>query len=201
MINRLSAALAAAVLAAGPALAQDGAFYARAFGGASGLMDTDLGVGGTTTALSFGGGTFAGAALGYDYAGPWRTEVEFAYRSGDAKGAGVSGDFASTTVAVNGIYSFETATKLRPYVGVGIGYVTEVDFDLTGTTTGEYSDRGLLAGQVIVGADYALSARWSAFGEVRAFAAKTPDLRDASGAAVHAKYRSLDLAVGLALRF
>lgn len=201
MITHLSTGLAAALLAAGPAFAQDGSFYARAFGGASNLLSTDLGAGGTTTGLSFGQGTFAGAAVGYDYPGPWRAEVEFAYRSGESKGAGVSGDFASTTVAVNALYSFDTGTTFRPYVGGGIGYVTEVDFDLSGTTTGEFSDRGLLAGQVILGADYALSSRWSAFGEVRAFAAKTPDLRNAAGAVVDARYRSVDLAVGLALRF
>ena len=90
-----------------------------------------------------------------------------------------------------------------PYIGAGLGYVTEIDLDLGGASpdAGEYSDRGLLAGQIILGADWGLADQWSLFGEIRYFATRTPKLSNDNGDTLEASYRTTDVLVGLTCRF
>jgi opacity protein-like surface antigen len=163
-------------------------------------------VGGGTSRLSFWGSTLAGGAVGYNYTdSPWSSEVEFAYRSSSAKnfapGVATGGEYASTSIMVNGRYSFATGGALQLYVGAGLGYVTEIDFDLVGgPNAGEYSDRGLFAGQIMLGADWALDDNWSLFGEVRYSATETPNL-SGTGRTLRAAYSSTDILAGLTYSF
>lgn len=189
------------VLAAGPAAAQDTAYYAKLFGGFSSLQGSSADLGGSSQLLSYDGGSIYGGAFGYDYGDrPFRAELEFSYRTDEAKGA-VGGDYASTTFIVNGYYLFSRGT-LTPYAGLGLGYVTEVDFDVTsGPGTGEYSDRGLFAWQLIFGADYAISDSLSLFGEARYFAAETATLDGPGGVTLSADYDTIDLLAGVSFRF
>jgi opacity protein-like surface antigen len=184
-----------------PAAAQDAGFYAKAFAGASALQGNSASVGGPALPLGYDTGAIYGGAVGYDYGSrPFRAELEFAYRTGDATGS-LAGDFASTTFMLNGLYEFGGNGTFQPYVGAGLGYVTEIDFDVTAGPVGEYSDRGLLAGQVILGADYAVSDSLSLFGEARYFTTETPNLVSAGGGTLSADYDSFDLLAGVALRF
>ena len=189
------------VLAAGPATAQDPGYYAKLFAGASSLQGNSADFGGTSQALGYDSGSIYGGAVGYDYGDrPFRAEVEFAYRSGEATGA-VTGDYASTTFMVNGYYLFSRGT-VTPYAGLGLGYVTEIDFDVSsGPVTGEFSDRGRFAWQAVLGADYALSDGLSLFGELRYFSAGTPSLTDAAGATLKADYDTVDILAGVNFRF
>ncbi len=189
-----------------PALAEpaDGGFYARAFGGVSSLSDTDLS-GAATGKSGFDTGQIVGGAFGYDYPGsPFRSELEFTYRSGDADGgAGVTGDFASTTLALNGYYVFGPIAggRLTPYIGAGLAYVTEIDFDVTGgMADGEYNDQGDFGYQLMLGAEYPISDRWSVTGEVRYFDAGNQTL-NGSGRTLSADYRTVDVIIGTAFRF
>jgi opacity protein-like surface antigen len=197
--------LTAAVLALPPlaASAQDGGFYLRAFGGASQLRDTDV-TGAVTGPAQFGSGPVAGAAFGHDYAGsPFRSEIEFAYRSGEADpfGGGATVDFASTTLMLNGYYDFATTGRLTPYVGAGAGFVTEIDFDISGgAAPGEYSDRGGFAWQAMAGVSFALSDRLGLTTELRYFDAGRRTLSGA-GSSVSADYSTLDVIAGVSLRF
>lgn len=191
---------------AAPALAQDltGGFYGRVFGGASFLSDTDLS-GARIGSTSFDTGQVVGAAFGYAYPdSPFRSEFEFAYRSADAdSGSGFSGDFASTTVALNGYYAFAPLSggRLTPYVGAGLAYVTEIDFDITrGGVSSEFNDTGGFAYQLMIGADYALSDRWSLNGELRYFDAGSQTLTGPGGT-LTADYDAVDLIFGATLRF
>lgn len=192
--------------AASPVLADtsDGGFYLRAFGGVSSLSDTDLS-GVATGNSGFESGQVFGGAIGYDYAGsPFRSELEYAYRTGDADGAaGITGDFASTTLALNGYYDFAPifGGRLTPYVGAGLAYVTEVDFDVVGGgASGEYNDTGDFAYQLMLGAEYPLSPRWSVTGEVRYFDAGSQTLTGAGGT-LTADYQSIDIIIGTSLKF
>ena len=103
-------------LLASAASAEEGGFYLKIFGGASNLDDTSVS-GAFAGDASFGSGFSTGAAFGYDYGtGPWRTELEFAYRTSDADtfAGGVTGDFASTSLMLNGYYDFASTGALTP---------------------------------------------------------------------------------------
>ena len=191
----------AAWLAATPVAADPAGFYLKAFGGISGVQDTDITMGATTeTGIGFDSGTLAGGSLGYGYGpSPWAAEFEFAYRSSESStGATSRGDFASTSLMVNGVYSFEAAGRLTPYVGAGLGYVTEIDFDVPGM--GEFSDRGGLAWQAFGGVSYRVSDMLSAFAELRYFDAGSRTLSGGSGT-LAADYSTLDVAAGLSFSF
>ncbi len=194
------------VLIATSAMAQDtGGYYAKAFGGISSLQGESFTLGSTTTSLSFDSGTTLGGAIGYDYANsPFRAELEFVYRSGDATdistGVGTAADFASTSVMLNGYYVFETASDWVPYAGLGLGYLTEIDFDLEGGA-GEYSDRGLLGYQAMLGVEYPVSKRLSIYGEARYFSAGSVDLTGTGDATLSANYDTLDFNAGVAYKF
>jgi opacity protein-like surface antigen len=183
-------------LASASAHAQDpGGVYAEAFGGASMLRDSDVS-GNVVGKASFKSGRVVGAAVGYDYANS-------PFRSGDAKtfAGGASGDFASTTFMVNGYYDFKVAGSLTPYLGTGAGYVTEIDFDISGGAgPGEYSDRGGFAWQAMGGVNYALTNRIGLSGELRYFDAGSRTLTGSTGQ-VKAGYASFDAVVGVRYRF
>lgn len=190
------------------AVAQEtGGYYVKAFGGISSLQGDSFTLGGTASSLSFDSGTTFGGAIGYDYANsPFRAELEFVYRSGNATdfptGVGTAGDFASTSVMLNGYYLFETASKWVPYAGLGIGYVTEIDFDIEGGTgAGEYSDRGLLGYQAMLGVEYPVSNSLTIYGEARYFSAGSVDLTGPGGATLNADYDTLDFNAGVAFKF
>lgn len=195
------------LLASAPiAVRADGSFYLKAFGGASDLRGDSLSLGGTTSAVDYDTGVIFGGAFGYDYAdSPWSTEIEFAYRSADATPAaalGTGGDFASTALMVNGFYSFSTPGPFVPYVGLGIGVATEIDFDIdTGPAAGEYNDTGVFAAQIMVGANYAVSDRVTLSGELRYFTAGSQSLQGPGGAVIEADYDSIDALLGLSIRF
>ncbi len=51
---------------------------------------------------------------------------------------------------INGYHDFDRVGAWTPYVGAGVGYVTEIDFDISGgIAAGEYNDRGGFAWQAI----------------------------------------------------
>lgn len=199
MISRLLPGLA---LVATPfAALADGAFTFRILGGASALQDTDLDFGAGPDAQGFDVGFATIGALGYDYAGsPWRSEVEFAYRTVEPEG--FDGDFASTSVMLNGYYDFASSGAWTPYIGFGLGLVTEIDLDVeSGASIGEYSDRGGVAGQIMLGASYAVSPRWAFDTELRYFDAGSRTLDADDGGSVDASYSSFEAQIGLRFTF
>jgi len=207
MISRhLSIAAVAAVagLSSAEAHAQDrGGVYVEAFGGPSMLRDTDV-RGAVAGKASFGTSPVVGGALGYDSADLWfRPEIEFAYRSGDADAfaGGASGDFASTTLMLNAYHDFDRLGAFTPYVGVGAGYVTEIDFDITGGgAPAEYKDRGGFAWQAMAGAGYAVTDRIGLSGELRYFDAGSRTLAD-STRRITADHATFELVLGARYRF
>jgi opacity protein-like surface antigen len=202
----VSLGIALALSAPLSALAEDGSFYVRAFGGASSLSSTDM-IGSITGNADFDTGTIAGGAIGYDYKGsPFRSEIEWTYRSADAQafGGGATGDFASTTLSVVGYYDLagvDPSGQFTPYVGLGIGIPTQVDLDISGgTAPGEYTDNGGAAWQAILGAAWAVNDRWALTGELRYFDAGSRDL-SSNGNTLTADYQTVDVALGLRLSF
>lgn len=188
------------------AAAADGTYYAKLFGGFSDLQTDTLGFGGTVTDADFDAGGVFGGAVGFDYAGsPWRAELEYSYRSSDVtppSTVGGAGDIASTTLMVNGVYTFGAGGSWTPYAGAGIGVLTEVDLDIgSGPAAGEYEDSGVFAVQIMVGAEYTVSDRVGLFGELRYLTAGPQTLESDAGARIETDYDSLDAIVGLTIRF
>jgi outer membrane protein W len=145
---------------------------------------------------------------GYRYGNGWAAELAWDYRSHDLKridGVTVSGDFASTTAFLNGYYRFQKVGAVRPFVGAGVGYVTEIDMDLSrGGSEQEYSRRGGLATQAIVGGEVDLSDRWSVSADLRwtqmgsgTFKSTNPD----ASLGGKPKYQPTSLNVGVTYRF
>ncbi len=181
----------------------DGQFYGKLFGGASALSSDTLTFGDASGPIDFETGYLVGGAIGYDYANsPFRTEVEFTYRTGDTDtipaSIGTGGDLASTSLMINAYYDFETGSAWTPYVGIGIGAATEIDYDVTGA--GEFSDTGLFAAQIMAGASYAVNEQTSVYGELRYFDAGSVELSGAGGV-LNTDYSSVDLAFGVSFTF
>ena len=207
MISRFlgaAAVLAAAGFCSASASANDtGGLYLDAFAGASMLQDTNVD-GNVIGKAPFETGPVVGAALGFDYSdSPFRSEVEFAYRSGDAKtfANGASGDFASKVIMLNGYYDFNTSGSMTPYFGVGVGYITEIDFDVNGGAgAGEYNNRGNFAWQAMGGVDYAVTNRIGLSGELRYFDGGGQTLTGSTGN-IRADYASFEAVIGVRYRF
>ncbi|MEO0484815.1 MAG: outer membrane beta-barrel protein [Pseudomonadota bacterium] len=201
---------ALALLTLGGAASADG-LYVKGFAGMSQLSSTDATVGAapTQTGLGFDPGLLAGGSIGWAY--PERNmavELEWAYRSGDASdlsaAIGTGGDLASTAAMVNAIYSFETVAGApwRPYVGAGIGVVTEMDIDIdAGPEAGEFSGRGGTALQAIAGVAYQITDQISVLGDVRYFTVGEMTLDRAGGGTATVDYDTFDVSVGFKFAF
>lgn len=209
MSYRLVAVLAAVFATSSLALVQSAfaepGFYAKAYAGASKLSDTTLTIDNARSKGKFGSGTLVGGAVGYDYEGPWKSEVEYTYRSSSlnrlAGAVARKSDYASTSIMLNGLYALGDASSLKPYVGLGIGFTREVDFDLNaGASPGQYSKSSLFAYQGIVGIEFEFSEDWSGFGQLRTFSVNSPTLKGGNRT-LKADYRTTDLVIGISRKF
>ncbi len=208
-ISRHSIATFAAILGTtSPVFAEalDGGLYIRGFVGFSDLSSTTLG-GDVESPVSFDTRAIAGAAFGYDLDSiPLRSEIEFAYRTADADSfaGGTTGDFASTSLSLNAYFDLDAVggTRFTPYIGAGITYVTEIDFDLIdGLSEDEFSDRGGIAFQLMAGTEFALTNRLSLNGEVRYFDAGNQTLSSDDGRNITADYDTVEAILGLTFNF
>lgn len=186
--------------------------YLRATGGLSLLPSTSLDssdAGALDDAdASFDPGfayTFGG---GYRVAKDWSIEAELGYRTNPidrVRNAGpdvTGGDFASLGFFANGIYRLPVEGRLRPYFGLGLGLLEEIDIDLGAGSDVDYSDSAF-AGQAIVGIDYQLSSRWSVQIEGRYLQSFGQDLTAESGSGIRydADYQPISLLLGLTWSF
>lgn len=176
---RLAGAVAAAVLAAGAASAQDASnFYLKGFGGWTipqnndFTLDTKPATTGTSTGFDYDTGYILGAAAGYQISPNVGLELEYAYRSADAdlKRVDGKGTTQSNAFMANAIYTFDGLGPngaFRPYLGAGIG-AANLNYDGSSGTPnfdGSYN----FAYQAITGVAYQLTPKWSLNGEVRYF--------------------------------
>jgi opacity protein-like surface antigen len=196
-----------------PAFGESRGWYVKLQGGVSSMADTDfsgekvLGSGSVDT--SFDTGAAFGGAIGYGVTPTFDLEIDYTYRQNDissGKRAGRTvlsgGDYASVAVMMNGIYRFEVDYAVKPYLGIGIGFLQEVDSDLEFADGGkleDLEDRGF-AWQGLAGLAYPLTPHFEIFGEVRYISASNIDL-EKSGGSVSADYRTTSALAGLTYRF
>lgn len=214
---------AAASLAAGGALLPSLAIaqslldgvYVRGAGGVSALLDDTAAFkgGGPRSGVDFDTGYAVGIAVGYDFTPNISAEVEYMYRSSDISsfdraGFGGGGDFASVVISAHLLYRFDgweatENTRLRPFIGVGLGVAQEVDLDISrGPAAGEYEDSGALAFQARGGLEWTLSPSVSLGVEARYLNMGSLSLDpDGPGRDLKAKYETIDGLVSLAYRF
>jgi opacity protein-like surface antigen len=138
--------------------------YVEIFGGLSTLGDQNFDFTPTTGVkangrLDAGRGWLGGAALGYQANENIRVEAEIIYSRNQVKGATATGlaatndgDYASLAImgsALLDVASYETDFAVfKPFVGVGLGFIQEVDADLKGGVSSEFDQGGKLAYQI-----------------------------------------------------
>jgi opacity protein-like surface antigen len=190
--------------------------YLKVFGGLHGLADGDINQGATTGEASYGGGQLFGAGVGKTFTQNWAVEAEFFYRSNDLDSvsagnlaASTDGDFASTNLMFNGVYTFTQADgsglwgKFTPFVGAGLGFLQEADVDakISGVEQ-EYDDTWIFAAQVFAGVSYAVGERWAVYLETRYHYAGELELESSAGnLPVKADYDGLSGLVGVRYHF
>lgn len=190
--------------------------YATALFGLANQSDQDLRLDGNGPAqrreVTLDRGGLAGGAVGWQFANGWRLEGEFAYQSVDLQDPGFAapaprgdGNYASTSVAVNALYSFDLfgSPRVRTYVGAGLVRLTEVDIDFEsgGTEQGfSGSDNGV---QLLFGARYRLGERAYIDTGLRWLRASslTLDGEDGVPGTVRADYDPWALTVGIGWMF
>ncbi len=191
--------------------------YLKAFGGVNIIPDGDISQGGLTGEGSYDTGQLFGAAIGKDITRNWALELEFFYRSADLNSISAGGpfagftegDFASTNLMLNGIYTFTQPDghalwgKFTPYVGAGVGFLQEADIDFTvGGVEREFDDNYIFAAQVMAGVTYEITPSWSIYGEARYHFAGEIELDpSAGGTSLKADYNALSCLIGLRYKF
>ena len=134
------------------------------------------------------------AAVGMEM-GNFRTDLEFAYRSGDFHFEGTPyGDRLKTaSLMLNGYYGFKTDFILTPFVGAGVGYAMH---DLDDTD----EDDSVFAYQGTVGVTWAVSETTNLDLAYQYFATMDPEF-EVGDASVEADYSSHNYTVGMRFCF
>jgi opacity protein-like surface antigen len=191
--------------------------YVKVFGGMNFVTDGDISQGGLKGDGSYDPGQLMGATLGKEFTSNLALELEFFYRSVDVGSISTGGpfagftegDFASTNLMLNGIYTFTQPNgsalwgKFTPYVGAGVGFIQEADIDFTvGGVEREFDENFLFAAQVLAGVSYEITPSWSLYGEARYhFAGEIEMVPSAGGDALKADYNGLSCLLGLRYKF
>ncbi len=214
-ITALALLLAASAIASAATPQKD--LYVDVFGGLSLLDSGDVTRSNSTTKGSYDRGLLFGAAVGKQVSPTWAFEVEWFYRSNEVESMvggpfdGVTdGDFASTNLMFNAVYTFgqdgqsgPTRSSINPYVGIGLGFMQEVDIDLTvGGVEREHSANWEPAAQLFAGILYPINDTFSGFFEFRYHYAGNPEMEATSGGApIEADYNGFSGLLGLRYAF
>lgn len=152
----------------------------RGYAGYSDLSDQDadsrgIGAGDSSGDVKLDAGYTGGLGVGYRYGENWSVELGWEYRSHDSEVVLANGEryddgnYASNTFWLNGFYHFSRSGRWQPYVGVGVGYIEEIDIDLdrSGEKERSFSDDGDVAWQAFAGVDYRIGEQWDLQAELR----------------------------------
>ena len=205
---------------AGTSLAQTEprGFYATVYAQASNLGSTTFDEVGSASFGSgltarFGTGLGLGGDIGFRYGNGWASELEWNWRRHDLKSLqsggstlATNGDFASNIIFVNGLRRFVGQTGgWTPYVGAGLGWVQEIDFDInSGGTERAWSKKGKVAVQLIAGTEIPISNAWRLAADVRLLRVGNVELpaeEGVTGRLTQPRYNPVSVQVGLRRAF
>ena len=164
---------------------------------------------GSGVKASFGAGLGLGGDIGFRYGNGWAAELEWNWRrhelkSLERKGTSLSsnGDFATNTFLINGVRRFVGQKGAWvPYLGAGVGWVQEIDFDIrAGSKDRAWSDGGKYALQVIGGAEIPIGNLWKLTTDVRMLRVGRVDLpaeEGVTGRLSQPRYNPISVQLGL----
>ncbi len=195
-------------------------FYFTVYGQHSRIGSSNMAESGTLGAGSglraeFASGTGFGGDIGYRYGNGWAAEVEWNYRrhSLDSLRRGSAnlsrdGDFASNILLINGLRRFAAKGAWTPYAGAGIGWVQEIDIDISPSSGGAergYSSGSKAALQLIGGVEYTLTPQWRLTADARWLRVGSVRLNNETGnpggSAGPLKYNPFSVQVGIRRSF
>lgn len=153
-MRKLLSTIAVAALTAGvatQAAATEG-WYGRIDAGYSvdGEADFDDG----STVFDLEDNWMAGIGAGYAFQNGFRLEGEYSYRNNELEGTGV--EAPAHAVFANLYYDFNRGGRFEPYLGVGVGYLDQEDYD---DTPPSVDVDGGLAYQALAGVAIGLTER------------------------------------------
>ena len=154
-------------------------------------------------------GSLYAVAFGYKINDQFDIELEYSDRSssiGDVTLEGStlidSGDYSVGAITINGLYHVNRFDQINPYFGIGLGALTDIDYDLEIEDFGgsRSLDRGTFVFQAMLGLDYEISPDFTLFTEARFFTASSPEVSN-DIAPININYESVAGIGGIALRF
>ena len=188
--------------------------YARLMGGLNFALDSDFDGSNPDSfpsgEASLDTGAVVGLAAGYRFNRNFAADLDYAYRSNDIdtiKGSGGAtiadgGDLASVAIMAKGYYYFDFAETWSPYIGLGMGFLQEIDsdVDLAGVPSQKDLEDQVFAWQAMVGAEVPVDPNWRFYGEGRFMSAPSPDLSNGNGS-YSVDYTNLSLILGIGYQF
>jgi opacity protein-like surface antigen len=183
----LSSALLALVSMPLHAMAADNSVYVSLNTGLGLAMDTDIdnmpNNAGTAKMTLEGGALYTGA-VGFDFAGPLRAELEYGWQKNDLDrlyysnrfGDFEQGDLKVQSLMVNGYFDVDTGSAWSPFIGVGLG-MAKVDLNTPALPFADNDD--VFALQVMAGVSYALNDKISFDAQTRFFTTQDATIQGA----------------------
>ncbi len=168
--------------------------YVKLLGGVNFTLDSDFQGSGSgnfpSGSAEFEAGLLTGLGAGYRFSRGFAAELEYMYRSNDISsirqgGATLAskGDLASVAIMANVFYFPEIGQAWRPYFGAGIGFLQEIDSDVSfsdGSMVEDLEDE-TFAWQAMLGVEVPLSPEWFLLVEGRYLSAPSPSLSNSNG--------------------
>lgn len=159
-------------------------FYVKPYLGISYMNDVTNNKNTAPIEIELDKGLVLGTAFGYHFTKNFAAELAWEYRSNDSETQVGNllypeGNYAANIFFVNGLYYFSPIASVRPYLGLGLGWIQEIDIDLEREgVERSFSSSGNFTYQGFIGVEYQLSSNWRLHTELRHAGAKSGNLKD-----------------------
>lgn len=199
-MKRVAVLVFLAVFFAVPAMANP---YVSANFGLVNLSDSDWNDGFDSGKFTFDNGFAFLGAIGGEFAGDFRGELELGYRSNDIDrlhidgfgSASVGGDVTTISLMVNLIKDFPLGTGFTPFIGAGIG-MANIEAEIRFAGLSDKEDDNVFAYQFFAGGGIDLAPNVKLDLQYRYFATSDPDFNG-----LESEYLSHNFLAGLRFGF